>query len=106
MLFLIFFQLKVEDLQTNAVMLSNMTLTPLTFKMVTKQPFTLVELDPSSNAAGLTRSHTTDMHTLKPRHNLIVSAALFSAIFSFGWINHSVLGGVFFVVFHSILHKL
>ncbi|XP_052246606.1 deleted in lung and esophageal cancer protein 1-like isoform X3 [Dreissena polymorpha] len=68
-------QFIAESLQTNSVMLSNLTLTPLTFRLVTKQPFWLVELDPSSNKEGKTRTHSTDMHTLKPRHNLIVKVA-------------------------------
>ena len=33
----------------------------------------LVEFDPSSNKEGNTRAQSTDMHTLKPRHNLVVS---------------------------------
>ena len=33
----------------------------------------LVELDPLSNKEGNTRAQSTDMHTLKPRHNLVVS---------------------------------
>ena len=49
------------------------TLTPLTFRLVTQKPFMLVELDPSSNKEGNTRAQSTDMHTLKPRHNLVVS---------------------------------
>ena len=49
------------------------TLTPLTFRLVTQKPFMLVELDPSSNKEGTTRAQYTDMHTLKPRHNLVVS---------------------------------
>ncbi|XP_060555800.1 deleted in lung and esophageal cancer protein 1-like isoform X2 [Ruditapes philippinarum] len=68
-------QLLPESLQTQSVMLSNLTLTPLTFKLATKQPFVMVELDPYSNKEGLTRSHSTDMHTLKPRHNFIVKVA-------------------------------
>jgi len=74
---LLFVQLKMENLQMCAVMLSNQTLTPLTFRLVTKQPFTLIEIDPSSNSEGQTRTHSTDMHSLKPRHNLIVSIAVF-----------------------------
>ena len=66
-------QLKAESLSVNSVMLSNLTLTPLTFRLVTQKPFMLVELDPSSNKEGNTRAQSTDMHTLKPRHNLIVS---------------------------------
>ena len=73
MLYWFILQLLPECLQTQSVMLSNLTLTPLTFKLATKQPFVMVELDPYSNKEGLSRSHTTDMHTLKPRHNLIVS---------------------------------
>ncbi|XP_052802383.1 deleted in lung and esophageal cancer protein 1-like isoform X2 [Mya arenaria] len=68
-------QVSAESLQISSVMLSNLTLTPLTFRLVTKQPFWLVELDPSSNREGRTRTHETDMHTLKPRHNLIVKVA-------------------------------
>ena len=49
------------------------TLTPLTFRLVTQKPFILVELNPSSNKEGNTRAQSTDMHTLKPRHNLVVS---------------------------------
>jgi len=71
--FLISFQLSGESLKVKAVMLSNLTLTPLTFRLVTRQPFWLVDLDPSSNKEGKTRTHETDMHTLKPRHNFIVS---------------------------------
>ena len=56
----------------NSVMLSNLTLTPLTFRLVTNKPFIMVELDPSSNRDGSTRAQSTDMHTLKPRHNLVV----------------------------------
>ena len=67
------FQLKAESLTVNNVMLSNLTLTPLTFKLVTNKPFILVELDPSSNKEGNTRAQSTEMHTLKPRHNLVVS---------------------------------
>ena len=48
-------------------------LTPLTFRLVIQKPFMLVELDPSSNKEGNTRAQSTDMHTLKPRHNLVVS---------------------------------
>ena len=66
-------QLKAESLLVNSVMLSNLTLTPLTFRLFTQKPFMLVELDPSSNKEGNTKAQSTDMHTLKPRHNLVVS---------------------------------
>ena len=66
-------QLKAESLSVNSVMLSNLTLTPLTFRLVTQKPFMLVELDPSSNKEGNTRAQSTDIHTLKPRHNLVES---------------------------------
>ena len=56
----------------NNVMLSNLTLTPLTFRLVTNKPFMMVDLDPSSNREGSTRAQSTEMHTLKPRHNLVV----------------------------------
>ncbi|XP_053374594.1 deleted in lung and esophageal cancer protein 1-like isoform X2 [Mercenaria mercenaria] len=69
------YQLLPESLQTQSVMLSNLTLTPLTFKLATKQPFVMVDLDPSSNREGLSRSNSTEMHTLKPRHNLVVKVA-------------------------------
>ena len=49
------------------------TLTPLTFRLVSQKPFMLVELDPSSNKEGNTRAQSTDMHTLKQRHNLVAS---------------------------------
>ncbi|KAL4222937.1 Deleted in lung and esophageal cancer protein 1 [Mactra antiquata] len=67
--------LLAESLQTNGVMLSNLTLTPLTFKLVAKEPFVMVDLDPSSNKERMSRSHGTDMHTLKPRHNLMIKVA-------------------------------
>ncbi|KAK3588190.1 hypothetical protein CHS0354_012251 [Potamilus streckersoni] len=67
--------LKLETLKICSVMLSNLTLTPLTFRLVTKRPFCLVELDPSSNPEKSTRAHQTDFNTLKPRHNLIAKVA-------------------------------
>ena len=33
----------------------------------------LVELDPLSSKEGNSRAQSTDMHTLKPRHNLVIS---------------------------------
>lgn len=68
-------QLLSEDLQTCSVMLSNLTMTHLIFQLVVNEPFLLVDMDPSSNASGSSRTQATELHTLKPRHNLIVKVA-------------------------------
>lgn len=66
---------KGESFKVCGVKLSNQTQTPLTFRLVTKKPFILVELDPSTNKEGLTMAEMTDMQTLRPQHNLFVKVA-------------------------------
>jgi hypothetical protein len=67
-----FEQVSSESLRINTSMLSNNTETPLVFRMVTKRPFILVDVDPSTNEELSTRTTATQMQTLRPNHNLIV----------------------------------
>ncbi|XP_012940303.1 deleted in lung and esophageal cancer protein 1 [Aplysia californica] len=64
-----------ESLRVCSTMLSNNTLTPLTFRLKVEEPFLLVDLDPSSNAEGLTRGLSTSFCSLNPRHNFMVKVA-------------------------------
>ncbi|KAK3108686.1 hypothetical protein FSP39_013370 [Pinctada imbricata] len=64
-----------ESLRVCSTMLSNQTETPLVFKLITKPPFLLVDLDPTSNKFSSTRSTETDYQTLRPQHNLLVKVA-------------------------------
>ncbi|KAL5006767.1 hypothetical protein ScPMuIL_015573 [Solemya velum] len=64
-----------ESLKVCSTVLYNNTETPLTFRLLTKLPFTLVDLNPLSNSEGAMRAQETDMNVLKPRHNLLVKVA-------------------------------
>ncbi|XP_056008414.1 deleted in lung and esophageal cancer protein 1-like isoform X2 [Ostrea edulis] len=68
-------QVSRESLRINTSMLSNNTETPLVFRMMTKKPFMLVDVDPSTNEELSTRTTATQMQTLRPNHNLIVQVA-------------------------------
>ncbi|XP_041367117.1 deleted in lung and esophageal cancer protein 1-like [Gigantopelta aegis] len=65
-----------ESLRACSMLLLNNTETPVTFRMKVNKPFWIVELDPSTNVAESTRALETNMHTLKPQHNLLVKVAL------------------------------
>lgn len=73
MLFCIIVQVSKESLRIATSMLSNNTETPLVFRVMTKAPFILVDMDPSTNVELSTRTISTQMQTLRPKHNLIVS---------------------------------
>lgn len=73
MLFCIIVQISKESLRIATSMLSNNTETPLVFRVMTKVPFILVDMDPSTNVELSTRTISTQMQTLRPKHNLIVS---------------------------------
>ncbi|XP_069130810.1 deleted in lung and esophageal cancer protein 1-like isoform X4 [Argopecten irradians] len=64
-----------ESSKVCSAVLANHTETPLTFKLITKPPFVLVELNPSTNRAGATTIQETEMQTLRPQHNLLVKVA-------------------------------
>lgn len=68
-----FVQVSNESLRIATSMLSNNTETPLVFRMMSKAPFVLVDMDPSTNVELSTRTISTQMQTLRPKHNLIVS---------------------------------
>uniref|UniRef100_A0A8W8MX88 Deleted in lung and esophageal cancer protein 1 n=1 Tax=Magallana gigas TaxID=29159 RepID=A0A8W8MX88_MAGGI len=68
-------QVSNESLRIATSMLSNNTETPLVFRMMTKAPFVLVDMDPSTNVELSTRTISTQMQTLRPKHNLIVQVA-------------------------------
>lgn len=67
--------IKPEALRVCSTMLSNNTLTPLTFKLKVKEPFTLVDLDPACTKESVSRALETLPCTLNPRHNLMVKVA-------------------------------
>lgn len=73
MLFCTIVKVSKESLRIATSMLSNNTETPLVFRMMTKAPFILVDMDPSTNVELSTRTISTQMQTLRPKHNLIVS---------------------------------
>lgn len=62
-----------ESLRVNSTMLSNNTLTPLTFRLKVGDPFLLVDLDPENNSEGSSKALSTSFCTLNPNHNLMVS---------------------------------
>ncbi|XP_033743778.1 deleted in lung and esophageal cancer protein 1-like isoform X2 [Pecten maximus] len=64
-----------ESSKVCSAVLANHTETPLTFKLITKAPFVLVDLNPSTNRAGATTIQETEMQTLRPQHNLLVKVA-------------------------------
>ncbi|XP_021361346.1 deleted in lung and esophageal cancer protein 1-like isoform X1 [Mizuhopecten yessoensis] len=66
---------KEESSKVCSAVLANHTETPLTFKLITKPPFVLVDLNPSTNRAGATSIQETEMQTLRPQHNLLVKVA-------------------------------
>jgi hypothetical protein len=61
-------------------MLSNRTLTPLTFRLKVKPPFVLVDLGHSMTEQKA-RVLETDYHTLIPAHNIMVSEFAFKFLF-------------------------
>ncbi|GFR90269.1 deleted in lung and esophageal cancer protein 1 [Elysia marginata] len=67
--------IKPEALRVCSTMLSNNTLTPLTFKLKVKDPWTLVDLDPACTKNSVSRALETLPCTLNPRHNLMVKVA-------------------------------
>nr|XP_022304299.1 deleted in lung and esophageal cancer protein 1-like isoform X2 [Crassostrea virginica] len=68
-------EISPEALRIATSMLSNNTETPLAFRMMTKEPFLLVDVDPTTNVELSTRTTSTQMQTLRPNHNLIVQVA-------------------------------
>ena len=72
--------------------LSNQTETPLAFRLITKPPFLLVDLDPSTNREEMTRAYATEFQTLRPQHNLPASTFVLIFIEKHLHINH--IGGV------------
>ncbi|RUS82779.1 hypothetical protein EGW08_009443 [Elysia chlorotica] len=67
--------IKPEALRVCSTMLSNNTLTPLTFRLKVKDPWTLVDLDPVCTKDSASRAKDTLPCTLNPRHNLMVKVA-------------------------------
>lgn len=64
-----------ESFRIMGAVLSNQTETPLAFRLITKPPFLLVDLDPSTNQEEMTRAYVTEFQTLRPQHNLPVKVA-------------------------------
>ncbi|CAC5401955.1 unnamed protein product [Mytilus coruscus] len=63
-----------ESFRVMGAILSNQTESPLAFRLISKPPFLLVDLDPSTNREELTKAYVTEFQTLKPQHNLPVSS--------------------------------
>ncbi|XP_013414779.1 deleted in lung and esophageal cancer protein 1 [Lingula anatina] len=62
-----------ESLRVCSCNLSNYTGTPLTFKLLTRRPFTLVDIDPAADGhLGSGQVQESEMCTLRPQHNLLV----------------------------------
>ncbi|CAG2230526.1 unnamed protein product [Mytilus edulis] len=64
-----------ESFRVMGAILSNHTESPLAFRLISKPPFLLVDLDPSTNREELTKAYVTEFQTLKPQHNLPVKIA-------------------------------
>ncbi|XP_060064823.1 deleted in lung and esophageal cancer protein 1-like [Ylistrum balloti] len=71
---------KPESSKVCSAVLANHTETPLTFKLITKPPFVLVDLNPTTNRDGATSIQETEMQTLRPQHNLLVKVAFQTSI--------------------------
>jgi len=72
-------QLLPESLSKRSLMLSNGTLTPLTFRLKVKSPFALVDLG-TPGSDNKSRVLETDYHTLRPAHNIMVHLFYFSDV--------------------------
>ena len=70
-----FCQLKERSLKLRSAILTNNTKTPLYFKMLTAEPFSIVQLDSDTHrpTAQLT---STDITSLRPRENAVVCMQL------------------------------
>lgn len=68
-------KVSAEALKICSTMLSNNTMTPLTFRLKVEEPFTLVDLDPGNSSNGSTKALSTAFCNLNPRHNLMVKVA-------------------------------
>jgi hypothetical protein len=89
---LFLFQTHSESFRIMGAVLSNQTETPLAFRLITKPPFLLVDLDPSTNREEMTRAYATEFQTLRPQHNLPASTFVLIFIEKHLHINH--IGGV------------
>ncbi|CAH1788302.1 unnamed protein product [Owenia fusiformis] len=67
--------LREDSLRVCGATIGNLTETPLVFQLTTEKPFVMVDTDPLKPNSALARTHSTEMITLKPQHNMQMKIA-------------------------------